>query len=232
MGLRIYGTIGGETLWQWDYAEADQSYFGSNPVVLEDGRAFVFIETTGDHNILLALDAAGSCLWQQEFPAAETRGVGKAIGASQKGVVVFGTPRIEDISRVYSPGSVYAVDDSGEILWMVNAGERVEQIFIAPRLVVANLLRSKLLALDFRGKELWQYPLAGWESNGVMDSRGRIYLAGVHEDTVWLRAVDSKGRDVWKLDTKQRAQAVSFLALANGTIYLSTDNGKLLAITD
>jgi outer membrane protein assembly factor BamB len=232
VGLRIYGTIGGETLWQWDYAEADQSYFGSNPVVLEDGRAFVFIETTGDHNILLALDAAGSCLWQQEFPAAETRGVGKAIGASQKGVVVFGTPRIEDISRVYSPGSVYAVDDSGEILWMVNAGERVEQIFIAPRLVVANLLRSKLLALDFRGKELWQYPLAGWESNGVMDSRGRIYLAGVHEDTVWLRAVDSKGRDVWKLDTKQRAQAVSFLALANGTIYLSTDNGKLLAITD
>lgn len=232
VALRIYGTRGGETLWRWDFAEEGQSFFGSNPVVLEDGRAYVFIETTKEHNILLALDAAGSCLWQQEFSASETRGVGKAIASSEKGVVVFGTPRVEDISRVYSPGSVYAVGADGEILWVADAGGRVEQLFIAPGLVVANVLRTKLLALDFEGRELWQYPLAGWESNGVMDSRGRIYLAGVCEGTVWLRAVDSKGRDVWQLDTKQPAQAVSCLALANGDMYLATDSGKLLAITD
>ncbi len=182
--------------------------------------------------MLLALDAAGSCRWQREFPAQETRGVGQAIAASQEGVVVFGTPRIEDISRVYSPGWLYAVGGEGEILWQVNAGQRVEQIFIAPGLVVANLLRTKLLAINMEGEELWQYPLAGWESNGVMDSRGRIYLAGVLNNSVWLRAVDSKGRDVWQLDTKQPAQSVSCLALANGVIYLATDNGKLLAISD
>jgi outer membrane protein assembly factor BamB len=232
VALCIYGTKGGEVLWRWDFAEEEHSFFGSNPVVLEDGRAYVFIETTKDYNLLLALDAAGGCLWQQEFPAAETRGVGKAIGASEKGIIVFGTPRVEDISRVYSPGSVYAVGADGEILWEAQAGGRVEQLFIAPGLVVANVLRSKLLALDFEGRELWQYSLAGWESNGVMDSRGRIYLAGVCEGTVCLRAVSSKGRDLWQLDTKQPAQAVSCLALANGSIYLATDNGKLLAVTD
>lgn len=232
ISLRIYGVREGETLWRWDYAHSEQSFFSSNPVVLEDGRAFVFIETDGENNMLLALDAAGSRLWQREFPAAETRGVGQAIAANQEGIVVFGTPRIEDISRVYSPGWLYAVGSEGEILWQVNAGQRVEQIFIAPGLVVANLLRTKLLALNMQGEELWQYPLAGWESNGVMDSRGRTYLAGVQNNSVWLRAVDSKGRDLWQLDTKQRAGAVSCLALANGTIYLATDNGKLLAISD
>ncbi|GEM_PF-1625025 len=232
VSLRVYGIQGGQTLWRWDYAEKGQSFYGSNPVVLEDGRAFVFIETEGENNMLLALDAAGSCRWQREFPAQETRGVGQAIAASQEGVVVFGTPRIEDISRVYSPGWLYAVGGEGEILWQVNAGQRVEQIFIAPGLVVANLLRTKLLAINMEGEELWQYPLAGWESNGVMDSRGRIYLAGVLNNSVWLRAVDSKGRDVWQLDTKQPAQSVSCLALANGVIYLATDNGKLLAISD
>lgn len=232
VALRIYGIRGGETLWRWDYADSEQSFYSSNPVVLEDGRAFVFIETDGENNMLLALDAAGSRQWQREFPAAETRGVGQAIAASQGGVVVFGTPRIEDISKVYSPGWLYAVGGDGEILWQVNAGQRVEQIFIAPGLIVANVLRSKLLALNLEGKELWQYPLAGWESNGVMDSRGRTYLAGVHNNSVWLRAVDSKGRDLWQLDTKQRAGAVSCLALANGIIYLATDNGKLLAISD
>lgn len=232
VALRIYGSKGGETLWRWDYARGDQSFFGSNPVVLEDGRAYVFVETTGDNNMLLALDAAGSCLWQLEYPAAATRGVGKAIAANEKGVVVFGTPRIEDISRVYSPGSLYAADSNGQSLWEIDAGGRVEQIFIAPRMVVANILRSKLLAIDLKGRELWQYALEGWESNGVMDSRGRIYLAGVREGDVWLRAVDAKGRDVWQLNTKQPAQAVSCLALANGTIYLATDDGKLLAIDD
>ena len=99
-------------------------------------------------------------------------------------------------------------------------------------MVVANLLRTKLLALNLEGEELWQYPLAGWESNGVMDSRGRIFLAGVREGSVWLRGVDAKGRDLWELDTKQEADSVSFLALAGGILYLATDGGKVLAISD
>ena len=200
--------------------------------MLDDGRAYVFIETTGEKNMLVAFDDAGSCQWQLEFEAEETRGVGPSIAASQDGMVVFGTPRIEDISRVYSPGWLYAVSGDGDILWQVDAGQRVEQIFISPGLIAANILRTKLLALNFQGKELWEYPLAGWESNGAMDSRGRIYMAGVKNNTVWLRAVDSKGKDLWEFDTKQWAESVSCLALANGVIFLATDNGKLLAISD
>lgn len=232
VSLRIYGVNQGECKWRWDYSAPGQSFYASNPVVLEDGRAYVFLETGAQNNLLLAFDGTGGLLWQKEFPGSETRGVGLAIAASQSGLVVFGTPRIEDISRVYSPGRLYAVSDQGETLWQIEAGQRVEQLFMAPGLIVANLLRSKLLAVNMQGEELWQYALAGWESNGIVDNRGQVYLAGVQEGTVWLRAVDAKGRDVWQLDTKQRAQSVSYLALANGVLYVATDTGKLLAISD
>lgn len=231
VGLRIFGLVGND-LWLWDWAQAGQSSFASNPVLLEDGRAFVFIENSVGNNVLVALDPRGRCQWQREFPAVETKGVGRAIAASPSGAVYFGTPRIEDIAMVYSPGWLYAVDDQGELLWRIEAGHRVEQIFVAPDLVVANLLRTKLLALNCDGEEIWQCPLAGWESNGVMDSRGRIYLGGVKDGAVWLRAVDAKGRGIWEFATKERAESISYLALANGVIYLATSAGTLLAIAD
>lgn len=231
IALRIYGIRAGESLWRWDWAAAGQSYYGSNPVVLEDGRAYVFIEVAGGNNFLVALDSTGHCCWQREFPGMETQGVGKAIAAGSD-LVFFGTTRIEDISKVYSPGRLHAIDSQGEIQWQVEAGQRVEQIFVSPGLVVANLLRSKLLAVNMEGQEQWQYLLEGWESNGVMDSRGRVYLAGVQNGSVWLRAVDAKGRGMWEFDTKERAESVSYLALANGIIYLATDCCKLLAISD
>ena len=105
------------------------------------------------------------------------------------------------------------------------------EIFLAPGLVVANVLRTKLLAVNLQGEKMWEYSLSGWESNGVMDSRGRIFMAGVLDNSIRLRAVDSRGRDVWEFDTRQRGESISYLALANGTIYLATDTGKLLAIS-
>lgn len=226
--LRVYGTRGGISAWHWDFSAAGEYFLGSNPILLADGRAYVFIES-GAQNYLAAWDGEGNCLWQRNFPA---RGVGRAIAAGSGGVVVFGTQRIEDINKVYSPGELYAVGSDGEVLWHVEGGQRVEQIFIAGDMVVANMLRSKLLALNMQGEELWQYPLAGWESNGVMDSKGRTYLAGVNGETVFLRCVDRKGRDLWQLDTGQRAESISCLALANGVLYLATNCGRLLAIAD
>lgn len=232
IALRVYGIgKGGEALWKRDFAAKEQSFSASNPVVLEDGRAFVFVETETDSNFLIALGAAGDILWQTEFPQGETRGVALAIAASQEGIVFFGTPRLEDILRVRSPGCFYAVGTEGQVLWRVNAGQRVEQIFLAPGLVVANVLRTKLLAVNLQGEKMWEYSLSGWESNGVMDSRGRIFMAGVLDNSIRLRAVDSRGRDVWEFDTRQRGESISYLALANGTIYLATDTGKLLAIS-
>lgn len=228
LSLRVYGTKGGSSIWHWDFSVADEKFLGSNPVLLEDGRAFVFIES-GGQNSLVAWDSTGNCLWQRNFPAS---GVGQAIAASQDGVVIFGTRRIEDISKVYSPGELYAINSAGEVLWHVEGGQRVEQIFISGDLIVANMLRTKLLALNMKGEELWQYPLAGWESNGVMDNKGRTYLAGVNENIVFLRCVDKKGRELWQLDTGQRAESISCLALANGVLYLATNCGKLLAIAD
>lgn len=232
IALRIYGLEeGGQALWRRDFDSANQSYYASYPVVLEDGRAFIFVETDLGDNFLLALGSRGEILWKTEFLQDETRGVGMAIAASQDGKVFFGTPRIEDISKVYSPGWLYAVEE-GKVLWRVQAGQRIEQIFLAPGRVVANVLRTKLLALDMEGKELWQYELEGWESNGLMDSRGRIYMAGVRDGTVRIKAVDPKGRELWVFDTGQDAAAASFMALVKGTLYLATDAGKLLAITD
>lgn len=231
VALRIYGIVkGGEPLWRRDFAAQDQSFYASYPVVLEDGRAFVFVETDGGDNFLLALGAGGELLWQTDFVRDETRGVGMAIAAGQDGTVFFGTPRIEDINRIYSPGWLYAVAQ-GKVLWRVQAGQRIEQIFLAPNLVVANVLRSKLLALDMEGKELWQFELAGWESNGVMDSRGRVYMAGVQQGTIWIKAV-ARGKEVWEFDTGQPATSASFMALVDGTIYLVSDDGKLMAISD
>lgn len=232
VALRIYGIVkGGESLWHRDFIAQDRSFYGSNPVVLEDGRAFVLVETDVGDNLLLALGPRGEVLWQTEFIRDETRGVGIAIAATQDGTVFFGTPRIEDINRVYSPGWLYAVNQ-GKVLWRVQAGQRIEQIFLAPGLVVANVLRSKLLALDMKGNELWQYELSGWESNGLMDSRGRTYMAGVEDGTVRIKAIDNKGREQWVFDTGQNATAASFMALTNGTLYLATNDGRLLAITD
>lgn len=231
VALRVYGIMkGGEALWKRDFNSGKESYFGSSPVVLEDGRAWVFVESTQGNNTLLALGPAGEILWQQEFYREDTIGVGLAIAASQEGVIFFGTPRIEDIRKVHSPGWLYAVGADGNVLWRVNAGQRVEQIFLAPGFAVANVLRTKLLALNFDGDELWEYELAGWESNGVMDSRGRVYMAGVDRGKVKIKAVDSKGREVWEFDTGQDAESVSYLVLVNGIIYLVSNNGKLMAV--
>lgn len=233
VALRVFGLVkGGGALWKQEFAAEEKSYFGSNPVVLDDGRSYVFVETDAGSNSLVALGSAGELIWQTEFPRNETRGVGMAIAASHDGTVYFGTPRIEDVWKVHSPGMLYAVGADGSILWQVKAGQRVEQILISPGLVVANVLRTKLLALNSAGEELWEYPLAGWESNGVMDSRGVTYMAGVRDNSVWLRAVDSRGKALWQYDTGQRADAVSYLALANGTIFLVTDNGKLMAVSN
>lgn len=229
LSLRIYGTKGGENLWHWDFSASGEDYYCSNPVLLPDGRAYVFVENDRGKSFLVALDEKGSCLWQREFKA---RGVGQAIGASGDGTVFFGTQRIEDINKVYSPGELFAVNSAGELLWQVNAGGRVEQIFIGPGLIVANLLRNKLLAVSMEGQELWEFPLAGWESNGVMDSKGRVYLAGVKDQNIWLRALNAKGKELWELDTGQKAQSISYLALANGVLYLATDCGRLMALSD
>ncbi len=231
VALRVYGIAkGGEALWRRDFVAQDRSFYGSNPVVLEDGRAFVFVETDVGDNMLLALGPQGEVLWQTEFIRDETRGVGMAIAANQDGTVFFGTPRIEDINRVYSPGWLYAVAQ-GEVQWRIHAGQRIEQIFLAPGLVVANVLRSKLLALDMQGNELWQYELSGWESNGLMDSRGRIYMVGVQQGTIFIKAV-AHGKEVWEFNTGQEATSASFMALVNGTIYVVSDDGKLMAISD
>lgn len=231
VALRVYGIIkGDEALWKRDYCSETQSYFGSNPVVLEDGRSWVFVESDQGNNKLVCFGTAGEILWHLEFFREETMGVGAAIAAAQDGTIYFGTPRIEDIRKVHSPGWLYAVGADGNVLWRVNAGQRVEQIMLAPGMVVANVLRTKLLAFNMEGKELWKYDLEGWESNGVMDSRGRIYMAGVQGGKVKLRAVDSRGRGIWEFDTGQSAESVSLLALVKGRIYLVTNNGKLLAI--
>jgi len=233
VGLLVYGLVkGGEVLWSQDFSNGSMSYYASIPVLLENGRGYVFVETDGDKNFLLALGSAGEILWQVEFLQGETRGVGRAIAASQDGTIYLGTPRIEDVWRIHSPGWLYAVDASGQLLWRVEAGQKVEQILVAPDFVVANILRTKLLALNSQGEELWQYKLTGWESNAVMDSRGTVYMAGINEGTVWLRAVDSQGREVWEFDTEHRAESVSYAALVQGTIFLATETGKLLAISD
>ena len=232
VALKIYGIAeGGQSLWVLDFNEPGQSYIASNPVVLEDGTAFVFVEVEAGDNFLLAISSTGDILWQTDFAPVESRGVGMAITAAADGTVFLGTTRVEDIWQLHSPGWLYAVKD-GTVLWRVDAGQRVIQILAAPNLIVANVLRTKLLALDSGGEELWTYPLAGWESNGVMDSRGRLYLAGVKDEGIWLKAVDSRGRELWEFDTGQTAESLSFLALTNGIIYLVTHGGKLMAISD
>ncbi|HOB34194.1 MAG: PQQ-binding-like beta-propeller repeat protein [Firmicutes bacterium] len=232
IALRVFGTVkGGEALWRRDFYAPDRSFFASNPAVLEDGRSFVFVETDVGDNFLLAMDGAGQVLWRAEFLREETRGVGAAIAVAPDGTVYFGTPRIEDIARVYTPGWLYAVKE-GQVLWRAEAGQHIEQIMVAPGLVVANVLRTKLLALDPGGKELWQHRLEGWESNGVMDSRGCIYMAGVKNGTVQIKAIDARGRERWTFDTRQRAEAVSYLVLVNKRLYLASADGKLMAISD
>jgi hypothetical protein len=232
VALKIFGILkGGQALWEVDFNEPGLSFIASNPVVLEDNRSYVFVETNFGDNTLLGLSPGGEVLWRMDFQPLESRGVGVAIAATQDGTVFFGTTRVEDIWQLHSPGWLYAVKD-GDLLWRAAAGQRVVQVLTIPGMVVANVLRTKLLALDMAGKELWNYALAGWESNAVMDSRGRTYLAGINQETVWIKAVDSRGKRLWEYDTGQAAQSLTFLALANGVIYVVTDTGKLLALKD
>ena len=41
-----------------------------------------------------------------------------------------------------------------------------------------------------------------------------------------------RGKEVWEFDTGQPATSASFMALVDGTIYLVSDDGKLMAISD
>lgn len=232
IALRVYGLMAGEEpQWVLDFSSDTQSYYASNPVLVSDGRAWVLIETDSEENFLHCIDSDGAH-WQMEFLQSSTMGVGYAIAAGSDGTLFFGTSRVEDISRVYNPGWLYSVSADGDVLWRVEAGQRVVQIMVAPKMIVANILRAKLLAVDNRGKELWEYQLTGWESNAILDSRGTVYMAGVEDGTARLRAVDSRGKDLWEYDTGQRAESLSFMAFYDGVLYLVTREGKLLAISD
>ncbi|MTI94033.1 MAG: PQQ-like beta-propeller repeat protein [Firmicutes bacterium] len=234
VGLRIYGLAPeGEPLWSLKFEDEDAVWSGSIPVLQPDGTAYVFVETTGPgNNRLLAIAPDGAIAWESEFVSEETRAVGLAIAAAEDGTVYFGSDRVEDINRLYSPGWLYAVDKDGNLRWRVDAGQRVVQIMAAPDYVVANVLRTRLLALNADGNTRWEFEFEGWESNCLMDSRGTIYLAGVKDGRVWLRAVSNRGRLLWDFDSGQAAGAVSFLALDQGRLYLATDTGMLLAFGD
>lgn len=231
VGLRIFAlNREGELLWSREYLEARRVWSGSLPVVSEDGTAYVFIEGGNEHNALVAFDSRGRELWQRTFATVEAAGVGIALAAHADKTVYIGTSRVEDIGQLYNPGRVLAVDRQGNLLWQADAGQRVVQLLVGHDRVVANVLRTKLLALDRQGEVLWEHRMEGWESNAVMDSRGRIYLAGAWLGTARAKAVDARGREMWELDTGQEAASVSFVALSDGILFFATDTGKLLAV--
>jgi outer membrane protein assembly factor BamB len=215
-GLSAYNPDG--TL-QWNYADVGNSY--STPAISSDGTIFI-----AGYSMLYALNANGTLKWSNEMED-DVRS-SPAIGAD--GTVYIGS----------KDKYLYALHPSnGAEKWKFDAGSMVltAPIIDSVGVIYFGSYKGKFFAVNPDGTEKWFVQFS--EDVGFIENHGAalgdndvIYL-GASDPVEWyirkVYALNLDGSIKWEYASDLAIDTPTALA-SDGTVYIGTTEGKLLAL--
>lgn len=215
-GLAAYTPDG--TL-KWNYEDVGNSY--ATPAISSDGTIFI-----GGYAMFYALNADGTLKWSVEME--DDLRSSPAIGAD--GTVYIGS----------KDHYLYALNPSnGTEIWKFDAGSMVLSAPVIDGLGVIYFgsYKGKFYALNPDGTEKWFYQFS--EDFGFIDNSGAIigdndviYL-GASDPVEWYKrkvyALNLDGSVKWEYQSSLAIDSPAALA-SDGTVYIGTAEGELLAI--
>ena len=201
---------------KWHYSQTIQGM--SSPAVV-NGTLYVGTYDADGHGYLSAFNAkTGALLWN--YPT---------------GSVVWSSPAVAN-GRVFIGGgdnNVYAVDArTGVLVWKYTTGGQVwGSPTVAGGIVYVGSFDSEMYALDAAaGVRLWAHFAGQFPLGTPAVAGGLVYIPAdyPHND---LYAVDAKtGVERWSYTTKDYLTTAS-PAVANGVVYVGSNDGTLYALT-
>jgi outer membrane protein assembly factor BamB len=204
----------GALLWSYDAGSAiyASTTFGRNGSIY-----------TGSLTDVLALRSDGGLEWQ--FPVSNQ---------------VFASPSIAHDGTIYAAsdnGAVYALDTSGAMRWSLpTLGKVVTDLAVASDgTVYFGSFDQKFYAASPDGGVKWTYGTgAGIEATPVVGSDGTVYSAS---DTGVVYALSPEGKLVWSHTVLPLSADAGTPRMfggsidANGTLYIGTGDGRLIAFS-
>ncbi|PRX23249.1 outer membrane protein assembly factor BamB [Orenia metallireducens] len=186
----------------------------------------------GDNNILHAVLPKGDIKWSYDTD-------GNAF-FPKFGGNIESTPAIDNKGNIYfgtSNGEVHALNPDGSERWSTNLGglgtviEKASPV-IGPQGTVyicsSGDYGQKLHAINSDGTLKWDYKLSEEdyvETTPAVAEDGTVYLANRKK----IYAINPDGIKKWSISLESEISSSPVLGI-DGTIYVSTDNGKLYAI--
>lgn len=193
----------------WE-AKFDRSVPTSNPIISKQG--LILLPLTGSFK-LHAISKQGNQVWAKEF------------GGNKWGE---GSPVIKSDGTIYicASSSLYALDQSGRIIWMYAPCEG--NVLSNPALshegkLFVNLSRRRIACLSHEGKELWMTEISG-QAIGlpVVDKDGVVYQLSFKTQypqyVSWVEAFNCEGRKLWKYTID--GTVISAILVDDGLLYV------------
>ncbi|ANU17899.1 hypothetical protein BBI11_13035 [Planococcus maritimus] len=203
---------------KWTYTD-----YGDNktPVLGNDGTLYV-LSGSGRQEQLTALDANGKLKWAYKL----AHDVSNSIPVVSKDGTIYVTAR----------GAIYAIDPVGKLKWKKELPNTVGNSVpsVDEDGVIYFAYDNQLMALNSDGTEKWKFDSkyainANQISRTVIDKNGVAYFTAGDTENGVLYAVSDKGAKKWQMNLAGVAGNTPAIN-ADGTIYVSTSQGKLYAI--
>lgn len=157
-----------------------------------------------------------------------------------------GSPAISSDGLIYAPAgpTLFVLDSAGTLKWSLGTSQTENFGIISPAVAADGTIyetnsggpdAAKIYAIDPATHDVktgWPYSLTKGSDNGipsfpVVDSTGTVYFGDVANKSIY--AVDKNGAEVFHYATGDK-MAEAAPALANGVLYISSDDGKLYVI--
>jgi outer membrane protein assembly factor BamB len=200
--VRAFDAATGERLWRF---ETEGSVYGAPK--LSQGRLFF---GTSDERVYALDSETGRKRWHRDV-----------FGSVAASVAV----RPPHVYVTTEAGEVYALSIHGEGVWRRRLPDRIEcPPTVVDRTAYVGCYDGRVYALDAHGtgRTKWRTEVGGFP-RGLSVARGRVYVVGMRFHALGVE----KGRKRWSVLSSDSAATLP--AVAGNTVYVGTEDGRLLA---
>jgi outer membrane protein assembly factor BamB len=215
----------GSILWKYETA----SVYASTPAIV-DGVLYIGVAGTAvdygmsfdpPHGLLALSTKNGTLIWMYETDER-----------------VMSSPAAHD-DRVFFTswdGNLYSVKKDGTLDWRIQIGESTSSPSISnDKLYVGTGLlgqAGRMLAYGTDGTMIWEYEVEGPIQSSPLVADGKVYFA-TNELEGQVYCLDaSQGDLVWSFKPSPTNYILSSPVLADGMLFIASDNGHVYAISE